>query len=208
MEKGSTAWMTRIYDQIADEYHMLRSEEGKDIKFIQNFSKKLPEGAKIIDVGCGSGYPVHKILLNENKSYEITGIDFSEKQLEKAKELFPVVNYILMDIRSINYPPESFDGIISLYSIFNIPREEHITILKNLYKILKVGGSALIQLGYGTGDYPTHLFQFCGQEHYVSSYSPEINEKLMEEVGFKSIVGELIQDTYKDDKDLFIMATK
>ncbi len=53
----------------------------KEIDFLlEEF--KLPKGAKILDMGCGVGR--HSIELAK-RGYRVTGIDISQKMLEKAK---------------------------------------------------------------------------------------------------------------------------
>ena len=210
MDEKRHDWLATQYDKISGEYSNYRVQSNKELEMLHNFSNKLPKGGKILDVGCGSGYPIHKILLEDDATFQITGIDFSEKQLEKAKISFPCVQYSKQDIRQIEFPSETFDGIISIYTMFNIPRDEHLDVLKSLYKLLKVGGSAMIQLGYRNMCVEDYYFKFLGEEHYVSCYGPDANVNLLKDAGFKDLVEVLIPN-YNidvDEKDLFVLASK
>jgi SAM-dependent methyltransferase len=75
---------------------------------------KLPEGARILDVGCGPGR--HAIALAE-RGYEVTGIDVSRRFLElaaaSANEAGVKPAFFEVDARQMPFDDE-FDAVISL----------------------------------------------------------------------------------------------
>ena len=87
----------RAYDNIADKWAEFRA--GCTInKCIAEFVKLLPLHSEILDVGCGTGYPIAVFL--EKKGFFVTGIDISDKMLEKARELhLPNAIFIKSDSR-------------------------------------------------------------------------------------------------------------
>ena len=66
----------------------------------------IPENSNILEVGCAAGD-----LLNALKPAKGTGIDFSEKMIEIAREKYPHLNFILGDIENISLD-EKFDYIV------------------------------------------------------------------------------------------------
>lgn len=77
--------------------------------------KMLPElcGKSVLDIGCGYGW--HCIYAAENGARLVTGIDISEKMLSIARQktLAPNVVYKRMAMEDIDFPPNSFDVVIS-----------------------------------------------------------------------------------------------
>jgi len=76
----------------------------KDIIKFLKFN--IPEGSKILEIGCGTGY-----LLNALKPLKGVGIDISSGMIDMAKENYPHLEFFKMDAESIRLE-ESFDYII------------------------------------------------------------------------------------------------
>jgi ubiquinone/menaquinone biosynthesis C-methylase UbiE len=81
----------------------------------------LPEEAAILDVGCGKGFLLHdfKELMPR---CTVAGIDVSAYAIENA---MPSVKLLLKvaSAESLPYPDKSFDLVISINSIHNLPIE-------------------------------------------------------------------------------------
>lgn len=72
------------YNQIAKKWDIFRKSKEVD-NCIINFSKLLPSEAKILDIGCGSGYPIDYYLINKN--FRVIGIDISKNMIKIAKKI-------------------------------------------------------------------------------------------------------------------------
>lgn len=77
------------------------------------------------------------------RNYRI-GIDFSEKQIELARQNAPKAQFICKDMTKITFPDEFFYGILSYYSIIHVPRDEQYDLLSSFYRMLKVNGVILL----------------------------------------------------------------
>lgn len=75
----------------------------------------LPDftGKRVLDLGCGYGW--HCIYAAEHGAVSVTGVDISEKMLETAvrNTSCPRVRYVRKAIEDADFPPESFDAVIS-----------------------------------------------------------------------------------------------
>lgn len=102
------------------------------------------KGGKILDIGFGTGILTKKLY---DDGYDISGIDFSEKMLEIAKEKMPEANLIRHDIRE-NLPKyildQEFDFIISSYAMHHLNNDEKLRTLKELKSCLGLGGQIII----------------------------------------------------------------
>lgn len=80
---------------------------------------KMPDNAAILDIGCAKGFLLHdfKELM---PGCTVAGIDVSEYAIEKAME--SVKHFLkLASAESLPYPDKSFDFVISINSIHNLP---------------------------------------------------------------------------------------
>ena len=176
------------YKKMAEEYHVSRGifDNKKELK---EFSGLLPKGAKILDVGCGTGIPTAKFLVNTG--FEVIGIDFSERMLKLAKKNVPKAKFIKMNMIKLNFKENSFDGLTSLYAIFHVPKEKHLAIFRNFHKIIKPKGIMLISLGYKELEETSE--DFHGAKMYWSSFTPEKSLQMIKDAGFEIILDKIIK---------------
>ena len=132
------------YNAIANRYLAERTRDSEDVRLLNDLIERLPVNASVLDAGCGAGVPI-ALMLSER--FKVTGVDFSEAQIELAKKQVPQANFICQDMTKLDFPENSFDGICSYYAIIHIPREEHRSLLANFYRMLKPNGFALVMPG-------------------------------------------------------------
>ena len=135
-----------VYDKIAELY---AKEFPEPSDYIDEFLKLIPKNGKILDVGCGVGIDAGYML---SKGFGVIGIDLSKKMLKIAKQKFPQIDFRLMDIRKINFKPNSFDGIFASFSLIHIPKKDVPNILKKFYQILKNNGIVYVSLHEGNSE--------------------------------------------------------
>lgn len=113
--------------------------------FLFSFIKELPQNAKVLDWGCGTGYLV--LPLKKELNMDAYGCDAAQYPLdvlkEYAKEKKIEINLKQCDEYTLPYPDEFFDGIISADVFGHVSNPEKS--VKELYRILKKGGIIAIQ---------------------------------------------------------------
>ena len=191
------------YNAIANQYLEGRTKKSRGIQLLEAFMSKLPADAKVLDAGCGAGIPVAQILSRE---FSVTGVDFSEAQIELAKKNVPNATFIFQDITQLDFPEDHFEGICSYYAIIHIPREEHRALLENLYRMLKPGGTALLCLG--ADDLPDDTHSFHGNQMYWSHYDAGTNQSMLTKIGFHIILSKIVLDETYGGQHLFVLAQK
>lgn len=192
------------YNAIANQYLEARTKKSADMLLLDKFIQELPENARVLDAGCGAGVPVSKALCER---FAVTGVDFSEKQIELAKANVPNATFICQDMTKLDFPAGSFDGICSFYAIIHIPREEHHALLESFYRMLKPNGLTLLCLG------AENLLDdieedFHGQRMYWSHFDADTYETMLKEVGFNILSTKIVPDETYDGKHLFVLAQK
>ena len=116
---------------------------------------------------------------------------------------------------SLSFAPETFDGIVSFYALFHLPREEQRIVLSNIHLWLKAGGYFVFNLA--TIDEEEIHGEFLGRGMFWSSYAIDDNKKMIEEAGFRLVEVEVLEagdgQLDEDDPDygmefLWILARK
>ncbi len=193
------------YNTVAKEYLKIRSENSEDVRLLQELIQRLPKGARVLDVGCGAGVPVTKIL---SEYFDVTGVDFAEAQIELARRFVPKARFMCQDMTRLSFPPHSFDAICSYYAIIHVPREEHAQLLANFYRMLKPGGLLLACMGAMDIEID-EAADYLGTKMYWSHFDAETNTKIITGCGFHVLWSKIVEDsTFPGSSHLFVLARK
>jgi len=204
MSKDIKELVREGYNKAAKKYHATRSEDLPEYKVLRNFAAKIGPRSKVLDAGCGSGYPVTTYL---SERFETIGVDISEEQIKLAKENAPKATFIHQDMTKLDFPDEYSGAIVSFYAIFHIPREEHYELLKNFYRMLQPKGLAL--LVFSMGDDPSFFNDdFFGVRMFWNSYSNEKYLAILEELGYEILWKENVDDSLSESYHMFVLTQK
>ena len=117
-----------------------------DMEEIQSrFLKELPEGASILDFGCGSGRDT-KVFLG--KGYRVDAIDGSEELCKKASTFtgIPVKCMLFQELAAANI----YDGVWACASILHLPKKELSDVLCKIATVLKQNGILYTSFKHGS----------------------------------------------------------
>lgn len=99
------------------------------------------EGKKILEVGVGTG----KNLEFYSTDKEVTGIDFSEKMLEKAKNKSKDKDHVTlmeMDAENMTFEDNTFDTVVTSCVFCSVP--DPVKGLKEIRRVCKNGGKVIM----------------------------------------------------------------
>ena len=129
------------YDRIAADYlASKRPLAAQTEALLAALIASLSPQSTVLDLGCGAGVPVTRWLAER---CAVTGVDLSAQQLALARRLVPQATFIQADMAALDFPPHTFDAVVSTYAIIHLPREEHPTLLAQVARWLKPGGGFL-----------------------------------------------------------------
>lgn len=141
----------RSYDAIAAEYAGRIYDELKDKPFdhelLDKFARQVEDSGLICDLGCGPGQIARYLRDRDAHSF---GLDLSEGMLGEARRLNPDISFVLGSMLALGLRSESLAAIAAFYSIIHIPREQVISALSEMKRVLKPGGLLLLAFHLGT----------------------------------------------------------
>jgi len=191
------------YDRIADEYLDRFGQSSVRTGKLAELVEHLPAAASILDLGCGAGVPVARDLVE--RGFNVTGVDASRGQIERARRNVPKANFIQVDMASVYFAPETFDAVSAFYSISHVPKSEHAALMRRIAKWLRPGGRFLFSYGAEEGDWSG---EWLGTAMFFSHHDPETAKRLVQDAGLRLEQVELLKQDNEEASFLWIMAQK
>ncbi len=186
--------VARGYDRIAERYAAWTGEtwEGDRARFGGLLVERLPPGATVLDLGCGTGVPVARELA---RRFAVTGVDLSPRSIALARRNVPAATFIHADMSALDFPAASFDAVVAFYSIIHLPREEHPALLRKIAVWLRPGGLFVAALGAAATD-AGYDEDWLGAPMFWSHHDGATNRRLIETAGLRLLLAE---ETTKDE---------
>ena len=111
----------------------------------KKFTDRLPQGALILDFGCGSGRDTKYFL---EQGYRVEATDGSIELCKLASEYtgIEVKHMLFQELSEV----EAYDGIWACSSILHLPIEELADVMRKMVMALKDNGIIYTSFKYGT----------------------------------------------------------
>lgn len=155
---------------------------------LAEFSSHLPDRARVLDLGCGTGLPSAAELAHR---FDVTGVDISAGQISAARRNVPAAKFIHADVADVHFPDRSFRGVAAFYSISHIPRSEHVRLFDRIWRWLVPGGLFVATLG--ATDSPDWTGDWLGVPMFFSAYDADSNRALLRSAGFELVRDEVAE---------------
>jgi SAM-dependent methyltransferase len=136
----------RGYDALSARYDEVFGGAGKYEELLDELTGRLPAGCAVLDLGCGSGLPVARVLTAAG--YQVTGVDFSEVQIARARQHAPAAQFLCADITAVEFGPASFDAVLSFFALIHLPLDEQPALLARAAGWLRPGGLLVATTGH------------------------------------------------------------
>ena len=133
------------YDLIAEWYASGRSTDATGVPEVTALLTSLPTPASVLDVGCGNGLPLTRVLIDHG--CQVVGVDSSPNMLARFAANFPAVPAICAPIQACDLNGRMFDAAIAWGVMFHLPLAEQVKTIAKVASVLKTGGLFLFTSG-------------------------------------------------------------
>jgi len=169
--------------QPVDEFHIRGDVATKELISLSNFNPEM----HIIDVGCGVGGSTRR--LTHEVGCRTTGIDLSDEYIDVAERLTEIlgmeerVKFHACSALELPFDSNTFDGAWSIQMNMNV--EDKLGWLKEMYRVLKPGGRAVLYEVCGHKNTPIHVPVPWAQDITMSFLvPPDAFREIIIEAGF------------------------
>lgn len=183
-EDDESAIVQKAYNSFGNEYVETYPDDLSLFKpIVDRFIAKLPQGGRVVDIGCGNGAYVRYLL---DLGFDALGTDQSRTMLDHALNMVPAERLLELDMHHMQcFDDNSFDGVLSITSFLYTSKKRFPGLLKDVHRILKPNGHLLLMMLEGEGE-GLEVETFGGKEGktYSAYYGVEELHRLLEESGF------------------------
>jgi SAM-dependent methyltransferase len=164
-----------------------RSAEWNDRPWHDRFIHALRDGADVLDLGCGSGFPVAGYMVE--RGLHVTGVDSSPTFISLCRRRLPEHEFLVGDMRSLDLS-RRFDGVLAWDSFFHLAPDDQ----RRMFDIFARHAARAAVLMFNSG--PSHgesVGQYRGDPLYHASLSAEEYRALLSGIGFE-VIAHAVED--------------
>lgn len=141
----------------------------------------LLDGRDVLDVGCGSGDPIARYLIDRGLAW--TGVDSAPTLTSICRDKFPDHAWITADMRILALE-RTFAGIIAWHSLIHLTPDDQARMFPVLRRHARSGSVLMFTSGHSHGEI---IGQWHGEPLYHGSLDPEEYKVLLACNGFDLI---------------------
>lgn len=167
---------TRIVDLYERHARAFDRERGKNLferGWLDRFRAAAGAEFSILDIGCGSGEPIARYLIEAG--HDVTGVDSSETMIALCRERFPTQSWMVADMRRLDLG-RRFNGILAWDSFFHLTQDEQRAMFAIFAAHIADGGALMFTSGPRAGE---AIGSFQGEPLYHASLDPEDYRQLL-----------------------------
>lgn len=182
----SVEYVEKVYNRYSSVYDLIFGRVFQSGREMAPLLLELFPGAKLLEVGVGTGLSIPTLPRN----IEMTGIDLSQKMLDKASERvgemgLEHVTLRKMDATKLDFPDDSFDRVLAAYFISTVP--DPVKVVLEMKRVCRPGGY-LVFLNHFLNENPViGLFErVFSPLFYRVGFNTDLDlHKLMRDVGLE-----------------------
>lgn len=152
---------------------------------------QLKSGQRLVDVGCGTGTDLEKLLARYGESVELYGAEPSEdmlKQMPPKVAKSQNVHLARATADNLPYTDNFFDYITCSLVLHHVSDDDRQKALREMRRVLKPGGTVLIKdWGQPRGNFGRVAAWFWRNHAYVSQNTSRDWPALLEQAGFGQV---------------------
>jgi SAM-dependent methyltransferase len=176
-----------LYQRHASKWDEVRGRNLFERGWLDRFTALLPTGGSVLDIGCGSGEPIARHLIE--KGYTLTGVDAAPSMIDLCRSRFPFATCVVADMRTLALG-RRFDGLIAWDSFFHLRPEDQ----RAMFPIFGTHAAASAALMFTSGpSFGEAIGTFEGEPLYHGSLDPAEYRSLLDAQKFE-VVAHVAED--------------
>ena len=168
-----------VYQRHGAAWAAARGQELVEASWLERFCRLLPEGAAVLDIGCGSGLPLARELIR--RGFDVTGLDGTRTMVELFQRNLPASRVHLMDMRQIDLQ-QRFAGLLAWDSFFHLSPEDQRPMFQRFRAHAEPGCALMFTSGTVEG---SAMGELEGDPLYHGSLSTDEYRSLLQTAGFE-----------------------
>jgi SAM-dependent methyltransferase len=132
------------YEDVAVEFLARRGSgrsTGVGVNAVRAWARTLPPGASVIDLGCGPGFPITEVLVDEGLS--VCGVDAAPTFVQAFRRNLPNTPVACEAVEDSMFFNRTFDAVLAWGLIFLLSPEDQRRLIQRMADILVPGGRLL-----------------------------------------------------------------
>ena len=167
-----------LYERHAHDYVADRRSVGENA-WLDRFGALLSQGASILDIGCGSGEPIARYLIDQG--FEVAGVDTSPTLIAICRGRFPQRSWHVADMRALALE-DTFDGLLAWDSFFHLTHDDQ----RSMFPVFKQHAASGAALMFTSGtSYGVAIGSYHGEPLFHASLAQEEYRALLDANGFR-----------------------
>ncbi|MCQ4210380.1 class I SAM-dependent DNA methyltransferase [Streptomyces longispororuber] len=177
------------FDAIGGRYDEAFPHKDGQLAAVERMLARLEPGSRVLDVGCGTGVPTARQLVDAGHS--VVGVDLSAGMLELARKQVPEAEFRQADLMDLTAQgPDGvgeFDAVTCFFTLLMLQRDEIPGALRLLRSLLRPDG--WLTLSMVEADLDDAEIPFLGHTIRVSGFLRDELHQVVRDTGFE-ITGE------------------
>lgn len=141
----------QAYEAHADAFLRGRDASLIGSKVVESWCRTLPHGASVLELGCGGGHPISRVL--HEAGLALWAIDSSPTLLKAFESRFPGTPVQCAKVQDSNFFGRSFDAVVAIGLIFLLRPDEQVALIHQVAKALTHQGRFLFTAPTETGQW-------------------------------------------------------
>lgn len=129
------------YEFHAAEFARARAAGCVGVATVMGWSSSLRPGARVLDLGCGSGVPLAAAL--DAAGFHISGIDASPTLVAMFRSRLPHATVACERVEESRFFERRFDGVLAVGLVFLLPETAQRALIGRVAEALEPGGRFL-----------------------------------------------------------------
>ena len=166
----------KAYEAHAHEYLLGRDTSPIGTQVVDQWSRTLRKGATVIELACGGGYPITRVL--NAAGLQLWAVESSPTLVTEFRSRFPSIPVQCARVQESDFFGRKYQGAIAIGLIFLLSEQEQANLISRVSAILEPGGRFLFMAPIQIG---TWKDMNTGLE--CKSFGQERYEELLRNVG-------------------------